>query len=573
MKKVSDTESADLRSVVRFSEYLHSINHPLLLTMPYPQGVSRALKELEQLTSLVVDQSAMMSAREEAAEDLRYWLSERPATLCKDGFVKDLLTVLLPHPWSCSLATAFLRMVLDSMDYKFSSEEYPSGEWRNIGFLVKDGAALAPNTMLPAEIDSLKLQALMLLESLSNEEMSLLNTTQRLRAIELIFLHAVFPCVPDSTDGDRTGLNFIEGRGRHLFNMLSKDIDYTSTSIRQRTAMNSYGPAALHNISRFISDWHEGLSNGSKTNVRSRLPEAEHLNSGLVRVVIPCEIPRARDRDDAETIKRFEALRQPMPVKLLPSLDELTAIESKLINEFPWARAAIRTILMELKTRRGYGAVAMHIKPILLVGSPGVGKTRLARRLAEELVLPFRVISIAGMEDARVLTGTSRGWSSGQPSPLLEFLLTNHSASALVLLDEVDKSTSRTSNAPQVTSALLALLEQESAARWFDSFLQTPCDLSSLIFICTANDLQGLTNALLSRLTVLRIESPTLADIQKVIPFALHEVANEWSLPVDALPCVDPAALAKAPRDLRALQAWLKSYLAAWLMLNPRQIH
>ena len=120
------------------------------------------------------------------------------------------------------------------------------------------------------------------------------------------------------------------------------------------------------------------------------------------------------------------------------------------------------------------------------------GKTRFARRLAEELNLAFRAISIGGMDDSRALLGTSRGWSTGQPSSLLDLLLNANSPSAMVLLDEVDKASDRSVNSAPVSSALLGLLEAESARRWFDSFLQTECDLSMVSFILTANSLSRL---------------------------------------------------------------------------------
>ena len=172
-------------------------------------------------------------------------------------------------------------------------------------------------------------------------------------------------------------------------------------------------------------------------------------------------------------------------------------------------------------------------------------------------------IGLAGMSDIRSLTGTARGWSTGQPSVLLEPLLNNKSASGLVLLDEIEKAVDGGSKTPAAIDFLLGLLEPENARSWFDSFLQTECDLSRLVFIAAANSLAGLSAPLLSRLTVLDFGRPTPEDVRGVIPFALQDIAKDWELPKDVFDAVVPPVDVDVP-NMRDLKVWLTWYLAQW---------
>jgi len=72
---------------------------------------------------------------------------------------------------------------------------------------------------------------------------------------------------------------------------------------------------------------------------------------------------------------------------------------------------------------------------------PGCGKSRLVRRLAEELALPRLDLCLGGSSDTKMLGGTSRGWSSSKRGDLAALLATHQSASALVILDELDRHT------------------------------------------------------------------------------------------------------------------------------------
>jgi hypothetical protein len=94
----------------------------------------------------------------------------------------------------------------------------------------------------------------------------------------------------------------------------------------------------------------------------------------------------------------------------------------------------------------GTNVQVLAMQPTLLVGPAGSGMSRLAMRIAEELGVPRLDVGLGGNADTKVLGGTSRGWGSGKPTDLATLLAMRETASAIVLLDELDKSHSGVSS-------------------------------------------------------------------------------------------------------------------------------
>ena len=184
-------------------------------------------------------------------------------------------------------------------------------------------------------------------------------------------------------------------------------------------------------------------------------------------------------------------------------------------------------------------------------------------------------LGLAAMDDSRSLLGTSRGWGTAQPAPLVEFLSARKSASALMLLDEIDKVTHRSTNSTPPTAALLSFLEQENARNFFDCFLQTRVDLSKVCFMATANTVDEVPGPLLSRMRTCVVGRPTASQMASSIGSAAADVAKDGGLDQAVFPPISMADLSEVPRNMRHFKSLLKDYLSHWAVthLHPSQLH
>jgi SpoVK/Ycf46/Vps4 family AAA+-type ATPase len=259
----------------------------------------------------------------------------------------------------------------------------------------------------------------------------------------------------------------------------------------------------------------------------------------------------------------------------MPGVSTLEASLHTLYGEFPWAQAAVDLLSERLRTARRLGIQELRLPPILLAGPPGAGKSRFCRRVAELLRLPYIPIGCGGRHDAKALSGTSRGWSTGEPSPLVRLLIQRRSASALVLLDEIDKAARNGSDAPPMTSLLLSLLESETAQRWYDSYLQTTCDMSHVTFFATANSLAGIPRPLLSRFELIYVPEPSSQHLESLITGITRDLERDWGMEHGVLPHMPATSLGNRQIDARSLKKAVLRFIGRWSEehLAPQRLH
>ena len=265
-------------------------------------------------------------------------------------------------------------------------------------------------------------------------------------------------------------------------------------------------------------------------------PSPADVASGPTLIVCRNPILDSNDRTDKEEIARHKVLEKPLPLAPMPSVADVQAMRARLAAEFPWATAVLTVVFDELLGRALLGLQVMGMPPTLLVGPPGSGKSRLARRMSEELALPRLDLSLAGTSDSKVLGGTSRGWGCGKPNDLATLLAARKSATAVVLLDELDKSVDHHREGGGLQSYLLGLLEPETACRHTDVFLKTECDFSAVMWIATANRLSSIQPPLVSRLRALMLTQPRREHYPVIAENVLVEISQRWNLDRRILP-------------------------------------
>lgn len=164
-----------------------------------------------------------------------------------------------------------------------------------------------------------------------------------------------------------------------------------------------------------------------------------------------------------------------------------------------------------------------HAPILCFVGIQGVGKTSMAKSIANALGRKFIRVALGATGSVTEIRGRSRGEIDAEPGQIIKALIRTNSMNPLILLDEIDKVSSTTGLRADIMAALLEILDPEQNSTFMDKYIDYPVDLSNVFFITTANNLGGISAALLDRLEIIRFGSYT--DDEKVV------IAKNYMLP------------------------------------------
>lgn len=180
--------------------------------------------------------------------------------------------------------------------------------------------------------------------------------------------------------------------------------------------------------------------------------------------------------------------------------------------------------------------------PILcLVGPPGVGKTTLAFSIAKALNKNFVKISVGGVSDESEIVGHRRTYIGAEPGRIINTMIKAKSSNPLFLIDEIDKMSKGHNGDPE--SAILEVLDKEQNKYFKDNFLEEEYDLSKVMFVLTANDINSIPYPLLDRLEIIELSSYTAFEKFRIVKNLMFDKLlsnhglskNNFSIDDDAL--------------------------------------
>lgn len=229
---------------------------------------------------------------------------------------------------------------------------------------------------------------------------------------------------------------------------------------------------------------------------------------------------------DKELSRIVAGMRKPRDC-LLPSFDAIENIE-RLQSKNPIAAPLLQEVIMQIRLfKMGHNLKSFRMKPILVVGKPGIGKTYTIQRIANCLGLESRKINISMGMEASFLSGTQHGYVNTTPGEVARNLANCKSPNPVFILDELDKGVFYESHRQPMTGPLLALLERDTASDFFDASLQLDINASHISWMATANDASKIPKPILSRFIQIGFDDPTPEHMKNILRSVVIDLLKE----------------------------------------------
>ncbi len=321
--------------------------------------------------------------------------------------------------------------------------------------------------------------------------------------------------IPNETKQEILEVFDLEQRAYKLIDILTKEIDIANIekTIDSKVKDKLNAAQKSYYLKEKINAMKEELGDSAPAD-----DDLEELKNSVKSKKLPKEVKKKLEKE----LKRL--------YKMGPFSAEATVVRSYIetVLEIPWTKMTKDLLDIEKAAKKldadhyGLKDVKERILEFLavkklnpdmrgsilcLVGPPGVGKTSLARSIADSMGRSFVRISLGGVRDEAEIRGHRRTYIGSMPGRIIKGIKQAKTKNPVILLDELDKMASDFKGDP--ASAMLEVLDPEQNMHFEDHYLDMPFDLSKVFFVATANDLSGVPGPLRDRMELIRINSYT----------------------------------------------------------------
>lgn len=277
--------------------------------------------------------------------------------------------------------------------------------------------------------------------------------------------------------------------------------------------------------------------------------EAEELAEALNKAGLPKDVRKEATKQlrrltgmhpessEASVVRSYLEWLSELPWKKM-SRDRLDILKAQeILDEDHYGLEKVKDRILEYLSVRKLNPKSKG--PILcFAGPPGVGKTSLGRSIARSLGRKFQRISLGGMRDEAEVRGHRRTYVGAMPGRIIQTMKLMGTRNPVIMLDEIDKLGSDFRGDP--SSALLEVLDPEQNNNFSDHYLNVPFDLSKVMFICTANQLDTIPGPLLDRMEIIQIPGYTMQEKTRIARrYLLPRQAEENGLGKDEVSIPD----------------------------------
>jgi ATPase family associated with various cellular activities (AAA) len=205
-------------------------------------------------------------------------------------------------------------------------------------------------------------------------------------------------------------------------------------------------------------------------------------------------------------------------------------------QKFPWASGLARYLQGQLAQAQINGSRRLVVRPLLLVGPPGCGKTTMAEWITRRLGLYSVTIPVGGTSDSAGLVAVSRSWATAQPSAPLGAFMEGCVANPALILDEIDKTTPEAGARNGSVSAALLSLMSPSDGGYRDAWLQANIDVSYISWLATANSLSAIPAHLQDRFIIQPVPAPKEEHFDVILSGVSERYASKMQIDQRFLP-------------------------------------